>query len=257
VPSPIDVTVLWTRPPGYMGAAWRALSQLPEVSLTVACLSPGSSAPFVAEEVLKGVDWHLFESPDQAASWAAKRAGASSALVVAGWAHRAYRQVLPRTAIPHRVLAMDTPWSGHPRQLFGRPAYKRTFGCVDVALVPSDRAAVLARWLMPGPRTAITTGLYGVDRPSFQRAIDARAAEPSWPRKYVYTGRLAHDKGVDLLIDGYQRYRAAVQDPWPLVVAGIGPLQDELTRTPGSSITILSSRGNSRSSTGPAEPLSW
>jgi glycosyltransferase involved in cell wall biosynthesis len=45
---------------------------------------------------------------------------------------------------------------------------------------------------------------------------------------FLFTGRLVDTKGVDVLAAAYRAYRATATDPWPLVIAGIGPMDAEL-----------------------------
>ena len=45
---------------------------------------------------------------------------------------------------------------------------------------------------------------------------------------FLYVGRLAPEKDLQLLLRAYSKYRRQVERPWGLVVAGDGPMGDEL-----------------------------
>jgi glycosyltransferase involved in cell wall biosynthesis len=74
------------------------------------------------------------------------------------------------------------------------------------------------------PEARIFRGMLGYDAAHFETALAQRAASP-WPKSFVYMGRYAAQKGLDVLTAGYARYRQAVSDPWPLHCHGSGPAQ--------------------------------
>ena len=126
-----------------------------------------------------------------------------------------------------RIVVMDHQWLGTPkqwlgrvtRQLFIQPAF-------DAAFMPGDEQAVFARHL-GFKQHEIITSLYTCDDPFFT------GPQESPKDSFLFTGRLVDVKGVDVLAEAYRRYRASVDDPWPLVVAGMGPMEDELKAIDG------------------------
>ncbi len=127
---------------------------------------------------------------------------------------------------------MDNQWRGRPKQWLGVLTSKifvqRLF---DTALVAGKRQAVFARKL-GFSQDNIWYGFCPCDFPQFDAArrpltsIDER-------RSFLYAGRLAPEKGIDTLIAAYRRYRAETLEPWPLKVAGTGPLRNIVEREPG------------------------
>lgn len=126
-----------------------------------------------------------------------------------------------------RVVVMDHQWINSPkqwlgrltRQLFIQPAF-------DAAFMPGDEQAVFARHL-GFKQHEIIVGLYTCDDPFFTGPQDP----PS--NSFLFTGRLVATKGVDVLAEAYRRYRAGSSDPWPLKVAGIGSMDEELKAIDG------------------------
>jgi len=54
-----------------------------------------------------------------------------------------------------------------------------------------------------------------------------------WPRKFLYVGRYVHEKAIDVLQEGFLRYRKSVDDPWSLTCCGTGVLTKAIAAAPG------------------------
>jgi glycosyltransferase involved in cell wall biosynthesis len=124
-------------------------------------------------------------------------------------------------------VIMDHQWLGTPKQWVGRLTrnvyIQRAF---DAAFMPGDEQAVFARHL-GFKQHEIIVGLYTCDTPFFTGPQDP-------PRNsFLFTGRLVDTKGVDVLAAAYRAYRAEAAEPWPLLVAGMGPMDEELKAIDG------------------------
>lgn len=145
------------------------------------------------------------------------------ALVVTSWNYKAYMRIARRwrhRAV--RIMIMDNPWLATAKQRAGTvisPFYIRP--SFDITFLPNDRQRIFARKL--GFRDEqIWYGAYCCDQPTFEHAALRRAAVN--PRVFLYVGRLAPEKGIDVLLDAYKAYRSRTVIPWPLHIAGTGPL---------------------------------
>lgn len=146
------------------------------------------------------------------------------ALLVTSWNYRAYVRIARRwRGRAVRIMIMDNPWLATAKQLAGTvisPFYIRP--SFDIAFLPNDRQRTFARKL--GFRDEqIWSGVYCCDQPTFEHAARRRAAGDL--KAFLYVGRLAPEKGIDVLLHAYQAYRNQVATPWPLRVAGTGPLE--------------------------------
>jgi glycosyltransferase involved in cell wall biosynthesis len=153
-------------------------------------------------------------------------------LLVVSWHTLEYRAIARRfRGRALRVLCMDNQWLGTPRQIFGvavAPWHVQT--CFDRAFLPGARQERFARLLGFAP-DAIHRGFYSADLDEF--LPDSKGEDRGGGSAFVFVGRLVPEKGLDCLISAYLAYRDHVSDPWPLVVAGTGPMADAIRQTEG------------------------
>jgi len=217
---------------GYLNASLRALARAGN-KLFVAYQSPRTEAPFDETQF----DWiderFRFESePDEQALLAAVRAFNPELLIVASWNRAPYRRVCREfRGRAVRVCCMDNQWMGRPKQWLGvmtSPVFMRRM--FDAAFVAGERQAVFARKL-GFSEEQIWRGLYCCDHSAFHSASTAQGTERE--RAFLYVGRFAQEKAVDTLIEAYRSYRRQSSHPWPLWVAGVGPMSGLLRGEPG------------------------
>lgn len=226
-----------------MAACWRAVAARDGVALTVLASGPSAAAAFDAS-LMHGMHWIRLSRGDRTDAAAIQsHVGRldpnldSDVIVIAGWLSPAYRRLACCVAASagrrtRLILAMDTPWRGTVRQQVARLVLRRYCGQFDAAWVPGQRGWEYARRLgFPGDR--ILRGVYGFDWKGASRAGEIRKRAGVVPRRFLFIGRYIPEKGVDLLLDGYARYREAVADPWDLACCGQGPLANLLTGRPG------------------------
>ena len=65
--------------------------------------------------------------------------------------------------------------------------------------------------------------MYTCDWVKFANVIKNRTTNHS--PFFLYVGRYVDVKGIDILTQAYELYRTTVEQPWPLVCAGAGPLK--------------------------------
>jgi glycosyltransferase involved in cell wall biosynthesis len=154
--------------------------------------------------------------------------------LIVGWEQSAYRRcarALRGSSL--RVLCMDNQWLRTPKQLLGIASsriYLRPY--FDAAFVPGPRQRDFALRL-GFSRDRIFEGSYAIDVETFGRVrpLDSHSADAR--QAFVFAGRLIEAKGIGSLAHAYAAYREAVDNPWPLVVAGRGHLEGLLRGRPG------------------------
>jgi glycosyltransferase involved in cell wall biosynthesis len=227
------VAVLWARLSGYLHACLRELADQ-GVDLLVVHQQAATDAPFDPEAISAGfrsVQWA--DAPDAAAIGALLDEHDPDVILASSWNFPAYRTVCrAREGRTLRIFGMDNQWLGTPKQWLGvatarwvlRPTYDGAFLCDE------RQAAFAARLGFPAER--LVWGLYAGDQPLFAQVAARRGAELP-PRQFLFVGRLVPEKGIDVLVDAYRRYRAEVDEPWSLGIAGTGPEQHRLDSVDG------------------------
>lgn len=149
-------------------------------------------------------------------------------VLTSGWRDKGYVSICRRLKSEgiFVIAGCDTQWKGSLRQhLASRtaPLYVQKF--IDVLWVTGERQRHLAESLgYRGDRC--WDGYYACDWHTFAQPT-AQLAKQHKPH-FLYVGRYAPEKGLDTLAAAYQAYRQQVEDPWPLICAGAGPLRDTL-----------------------------
>lgn len=228
------IAVLWRTTSGYLYAELRALHAAGADVLLIYEQADEAEAPFDDAALTSGLEAHGWRGePDE--DWLRRiiTEFEPSAVLVSSWHIRSYRRLarsLAGRAV--RILCMDNQWRATPKQwlgvatssLFVRPAY-------DAAFVAGERQAVFANKL-GFPAERVLWGVVCCDYDQFARVAAQRGDGPA-PTRFLYAGRLVEVKALDVLAEAYARYRSEVADPWPLLVAGTGPLEGELAGREG------------------------
>ena len=225
----------WQYITGYSTSGMHALAaQGHDVRLMYqeALVHPPFLAPFDDQELTEGLEASGWTGqPDEDRLLRELDEFQPDVLLVNSWHIPAYMRAARRwRGRALRIVIMDHQWLGTPKQWLGRLT-RRLFiqPAFDAAYMPGDEQAVFARHL-GFAQHEILVGLYTCERSFFTGPQDP-------PRNaFLFTGRLVDTKGVDVLASAYRAYRAASEDPWPLVVAGIGPMDEELKAIEGTEL---------------------
>lgn len=231
------IVICWSNISGYMAACWRALAAEPGVDLTVLAFQSEAVAPF--DPALLGDVRHRLLTADERVDvrlvTGLVTAERPDALCISGWAHKAYRPLAshPALASTFKIMAMDNQLRSDWRQAVGRRLLRRYLSRFDRMAVPGERSFAYARYL-GFPDGSIRSGFLGIDLDAFGPGLATRLARPGgWPRRFLFVGRYAREKGIDTLVAAYAKYRAEAVDPWDLVCCGRGTEGTLLAGRPG------------------------
>lgn len=234
----MNVAIFWTGVTATMSAAYRALDALPGVRLKVYLELPSDpDTAYVTEMLLAGLDAFVRradEPLDTRALVADVAAFGPDVMLVLGWRCPMCRAVATsrRLAAVPAIFAFDMPFAFTVRKLLAPVFLWRYLRRFAAAFVTGRRATTYARYL-GFPDARIETGLFGMDTTPFLAARRDRPEAARFPRQFLYVGRYAREKRLDVLVAAYARYRGRVVDPWGLTCAGMGPEKPRLAGQPG------------------------
>lgn len=221
------VAVLCAHLAGYLNACLKALAETERVELFVANIRVSEDAPF-NESLFSWIEnryqWENDVDGDELIS--RLELFQPDLILASNWHNAGYRKVFKcfkGRAI--RIFSMDNQWLGRPKQWLG--VFTSQFylhPICDAVFVAGERQAIFAHKL-GFSQGRILRGLYSCDHEEFAKIHFERKKTLSEPRAFVFVGRFSPEKGVDVLVNAYSRYRETASDPWPLKCYGSGPLQ--------------------------------
>jgi glycosyltransferase involved in cell wall biosynthesis len=222
----LKVLFCWTNISGYMAACWRALSARPEFDVFVCAYEPGELAPF-SRETMTGLSFRLLDTAERfdVSAWTKViDEQKPDILVNVGWGNKSMRALYKEAHDRgiRTVLTMDTPYWAKLRQLAAPYLLASAFNHADMIVGTGERTWQYAYRLRRGGRAPIKRGLYGIDFDQFEQAHHQRQASAEWPQSFLFVGRYAAEKGLDVLLEAYRRYREAASEPWELKLCGTG-----------------------------------
>ncbi len=234
---PLRVAFCWTQVSGYMASCWRALAARPDIDLWVGLfrLTASANADFQESKLLSGVNHKIFD-PEKFESELTPNVVdfKPDVVVLAGWNYAAFRNMpyVPALANTKFVMTMDTPWVGKTRQFLGRFAYRKYFSRISRVVVAAERTWQFARWLGFEERQ-LMRAMYSIDFEHFAPILEQRKRLANgWPRQFLFMGRYAEEKAIDVLVEAHARYRLSQTNPWTLACCGRGPLGNLLVARP-------------------------
>ena len=227
---------IWTGVPSYMVACWRELADKPGVNVKL-LLEINKGDESVAEDMLQGLDYSFcYKGQDikQESVRASIVAFKPDLFVVVGWRAKISRFVTLDKAFDNipKLLAFDMIFEFKLKKFLAplllRSYLKRFCG----AFVPGDRTTFYSKFL-GFSSTNIHRGLFGIDAKRFAEAYEMRSQRDEYPRIFVFVGRYAKEKRLDVLVTAYKIYRTKVDNPWKLSCYGQGEDSDLLSGTEG------------------------
>lgn len=229
------VAVLFSRLSGYMSACFQALKKKHNLELLIIRIPPASNAPF---------NQNLFTHFDkiydrtQLKTTEIKEIVQNfnpDAIYVSGWFDRGYLQVarFMRKKGTFVVAGLDRQWNGTLRQNIARlisPFYLHS--AYDAMWVAGERQRQYANRL--GYRGSdCWSGVYACDWKQFSHIYIQHESKIARNKSFLFVGRFIPEKGIDVLLKAYRRYRDIAEYPWELVCAGKGKLEPLIDREPG------------------------
>ena len=243
----MNILFVWTGITGYMGDAWRALARERDLRLKVLIQERRDAATrFDSSAALRDLDATVVYDDELETERIDElvRSFAPDVMYIVGWHARLSRHLAMCHAfagVP-KVLIFDLPFEWSIKKMAAPfvlwPYLRRFCGC----FVPGAGAADYARWLgfKDGQGLGwVETGLFCANVLKFCGSSEKRRKLEAYPRQFLFVGRYVKEKGIDVLVGAYRRYRTLAEaggdSPWGLTCCGMGPLGSLLKGATGVS----------------------
>jgi glycosyltransferase involved in cell wall biosynthesis len=146
-------------------------------------------------------------------------------IYISGWMDRGYLRALGRYRAAggnaQVVCGIDDQWKGTLKQYLGkiyfRLFYSKLFDFMWVSGKPQYHYAQRFGYR----HERIISNLLSADTTIFNR-------KPAFSRRFVFIGRFVPQKGLDLLLNGYNSLPEGTKMEWPLVLIGDGGLRETI-----------------------------
>jgi len=205
------IAIVWPGFTGYMDACWRELGKRHQVRIWI---EPSRYEQNFDGSELAGLDWRRVERGGESGAVDEIRAFAPDAMLVCGWSTPLAIAAGAAKMNCRNVIAFDMPWERTLRKFVAKWALWPKLRHFDAAFVPGSRSAKYARWL--GFKTVVE----GSNPSGWERFSHVERAERV--EGFLYVGRLVEEKGLDVLLSAYEKYRRATSSPWTLDIVGTG-----------------------------------
>lgn len=204
----INVLFVWPSLTGYMGDCWRELTTCNGICLKIVIDLDNKyyGGGFNADDVMRGLDWST-RLPD---NWT------PDIVFAVGWRNDLCRQAVMTYcgARTKKVCCLDMPWEWKIRKILARFILYPYLNNFDAAFVNGVVARKYARWL-GFVNDRIFAGLIGTDI----RRFDCHKGGSG----FLYVGRNAPEKGLDVLIRAHKLYKQR-GGQWELkIVSDVSP----------------------------------
>lgn len=208
----MKIAFVYTGIAGYMTDCWRALGSLPDVELRV-WLEDMKAYRFNGnrEVALRGIDVKWEYSEYISTEWLEEVESEMAVfkpdvVFVCGWSRKLppFISKSKKLANIPMVLMLDMPWEWTLRKIAARFILHNRLRRFCMVFVPGASTATYAQWL-GFQRTKIIEGAYCID---LYRFSDVKESQCKDSRKdFLYIGRKAHEKGLDVLQSAYDEYK--------------------------------------------------
>lgn len=218
------VLFCWSDISGYMVSCWKALSKMDGIDLHIIAFGKSEQTSF-QKSMTNGLEINFI---DDGGKFEVVNSIAHQIqpafIVLCGWFVPAYKKLVDQKDLKNKtkfILAMDTPWWGNPRQQVAPYVLSAFVNNMEAVITSGERSYQYARRL--GAKKVFKIQ-YGVDALNLGKAYNERV-KSDWPQRFLFVGRFAEEKGIEVLVQSYKAYRDEVLNPWSLDACGQGPLE--------------------------------
>lgn len=222
--------VLYEELAGYFVNCLNALAQTQNAQLLVVAKQVNAVAPFEFKGLHPSITL-LFREQLTQEELARRCLDFSPDMVyLGGWAFKPYLRLIKQLARPKTVIGFDNQYTGSLKQRLGSLYFRFSLKPhVRFAFVPGPRQVRFAEAL--GFKAGdVATGAYCCDLGLFDkfRAGFAEKKAVSFPKRFLFVGRYAPEKGIALLWQCFTELQQESPNDWELWCAGKGDLAPQV-----------------------------
>jgi len=227
----MNIVFIWTGVTSYMADCWRVLSRMPGVRLTIYIQEKAqANTRFNSVDVLAGLDYVLVyenEVLDKDRIRSQIVGFQPTVFFIVGWRAKLSRFFATDrlfSSVP-KVLVFDLPFAWTLKKLVAPIVLRLYLQRFKIAFVPGIRATQYARWL-GFRRDEIKQGLFAINVSRLSASIQDKTSR----RGFLFVGRYAQEKRLDVLVEAYKKYRKKIkrdgkQSCWTLTCCGMGSFE--------------------------------
>ena len=224
----MNILYLYTEVMGYNVPIFERLVTHYDASVNVVHWNQNKLTPFVPDPA-SGVKYHDRSSFTQQGLIAFADTLSPDLVYVSGWMDKGYLPVIQKLKAQGTtiVVGLDTQWTGSLRQQIGsrliKWIYKKRY--FSYAFVPGPMQYEYAARIGFG-KAEILCHLLSGHSDLFKQAVQSLHHDKSanYPKKFLYVGRFAQTKGIDILLEAFTLYRTQYLGDWTLTCIGNGPM---------------------------------
>ncbi len=202
----MKILFVWTGVTSYMVDCWRELVKCSNVELRIVIVRHVSGSEIDVKNMFEGLDIRLIdeETVIDLGQWQ------PDVVFAVGWHSRPVRALVTSENMKDvpKVCCFDMPWRWQLRCVLARWVLARYLSRFSAAFVPGESAARYARWL---GFERVHKGLFSLDTTRFSTKRLGRG--------FMFVGRNAPEKRIDLIEQAYERYRK-LGGTWNLDIYG-------------------------------------
>ncbi|MBD2171705.1 glycosyltransferase family 4 protein [Anabaena cylindrica] len=220
------VAIAWSGLPIY--AANSIKKAIDKFNKKVIVIGSHPSVPVEGMEHIIGQTIHWIDA-HSSCSWSRLKLPIPDILFQTGWRNQGFNDLAKevRKNGGHVISMIDNSWKNNPRQWLGsivfRFIYRYWFNAV---WVPGVSGIKLCSFLGV-PTKIIYTGLYCASQETFYPGLPLSQRK----KKFLFVGRFIKRKGVDLLVQAFNRFQKEFSD-WHLHVIGCGDMANLFHHNP-------------------------
>jgi len=222
----LKIVVLYEELAWYFVNCLNVLANDHNSSITVFCKKTNPNAPFQFKFVHPNITINDRSTFSETALLNEVKKIGPDTIFLGGWIYKPYLEVIKKSGIKNCILGIDNQWNGSLKQMLGSIYFKLTLKpYIQSVYVPGSSQFTFAKKL-GFTQDKISKGAYCCDVDLFHKAYEENklAKQTSFPKRFLFVGRYAKEKGIELLWEAFTELQQEAPNDWELWCLGAGDI---------------------------------